>query len=272
MKPNESQRKFNAILLSDIHLDFIDEEEREKFFEKLQGLQADFFLIGGDIADGRRALLFLEQLQTKVQKKIYFILGNHDFYGESIIVQRERAQMLTKRIPDLVYLTFSSYIPLSPELALVGSDGWADAQEGEFFLSNVSLRDYFEIEELKACSREERFETLKELGQDLANSAEEKLKKALELHDKVIFLTHPPPFRSVCLYEGSVTDDDWAPHFVCKAMGEMLTRVMLEHPSKNCVVYAGHSHHEAYAKILPNLEVYVTGSIYGEPEFHSISL
>ena len=36
----------------------------------------------------------------------------------------------------------------------------------------------------------------------------------------VIVLTHVPPFREACWYQGHTTDDHWAPFFVCGEVGQ----------------------------------------------------
>lgn len=258
--------------LTDLHLDAADSDLREQFFYELQEMPADFLLVGGDIGDGPLALQFLTELQKKSQKPVYFILGNHDYYGLSIDVQRLRAQKVADANPELCYLTKHGVVSLSSRTALIGHDGWADAREGKFLLSSVCLRDYFEIEDLKGRSSIELQEKLQELGQESAFEAEAKLRAALLTHQRVIFITHAPPFRSVCLYEGRMTDDLWAPHFVNKAMGDMLNRVMQEHPEKECLVLAGHSHHEAEAEILPNLTVKVAHSTYGKPTYELLTV
>jgi len=258
--------------LTDLHLDTAESEVREHFFHEVAEMPVDFLLVGGDTGDGPRALTFLQELQKRAEKMVYFILGNHDYYGLSIDVQRQRAVQLTQENTELCYITKQAVISLSERTALIGHDGWADAREGHFLLSSVCLRDYFEIEDLKGRSSIELQDKLHELGDEAAAEAEKKLRAALQSHQRVIFITHAPPFRSVCLYEGRITDDIWAPHFVGKTMGDMLKRVMQEYPEKQCLVLAGHSHHEAEAEILPNLTVRVAHSTYGKPTFELLAV
>jgi hypothetical protein len=79
-------------------------------------------------------------------------------------------------------------------------------------------------------------------------------------------LTHVPPFREACWYEGRISDDNWLPYFTCKAMGDVLTRVMRERPQKRMTVLCGHTHGAGEADILPNLHVRTGGAEYGRPE------
>lgn len=76
---------------------------------------------------------------------------------------------------------------------------------------------------------------------------------------------HAPPFRGACIYEGKVTSDNWAPHFVCRSMGDMLLEEMTRHPDKRCLVLAGHSHHAADISPVANLRVVVSASDYQSP-------
>ncbi|MDB6081301.1 MAG: hypothetical protein JWO53_573 [Chlamydiia bacterium] len=245
--------------LADLHLDAIDPDIRDNFFEKIAlEKEASAILVGGDTADGAASLGYLQKLQKISQKPLYFILGNHDFYGESMAIQKKRASDLAHKEKDFYYLTQRDPIELSPTTALIGHDGWADGQDGALSLSTVCLRDHFEIEELKARSPDELAIVLQELGEEAALEVERKLRKAFQKYQKVIFLTHAPPFREACLYENKVASDLWAPHFVAKAVGDTLKRLLQEFPGKECVVLAGHTHHEANVQILKNLEIKVT--------------
>lgn len=255
--------------LTDLHLDAAENEVRAHFFETVSEYPADVILIGGDIADGATSLLYLQHF-AELGKKVYFILGNHDFYGASIDVQKQKAKALAAQEKNLTYLTYSEPVAISKQTCLMGHDGWADAREGDFLLSRVCIRDYVEIDELKSRSPVELKEYLHELADEATAVCEKKLLQALDEYHKVIFLTHAPPFREACLFQGKVTDDVWAPHFVSSVMGKMLRRVMSQFPQNECSVLAGHSHHEAKVQILENLSIEVQESTLGVPEFHAL--
>ncbi|HXF29170.1 MAG TPA: metallophosphoesterase [Chlamydiales bacterium] len=258
--------------MSDLHFDSAEEEVRKKFFHALHKINCDVTLISGDIADGPKSLKYLKALREHIKGPIYFILGNHDFYGLAIDIHKKRAQEFAAAEANLYYLTTLPFVSLNETTALVGHDGWADAGEGTFLLSTVCLRDYFEIVDLKGRAPKELEEKLHELGKEAALQAEQEMRAALEKHQKVIFLTHAPPFREACLFEGNITNDDWAPHFVDKAMGQMLRCVMEQHPDKSCLVLSGHTHHEAERQILPNLAVRVAHAEYGDPRYQLLTM
>jgi predicted phosphohydrolase len=91
----------------------------------------DAWLLGGDIGDARSVVPFLRQFHDQVPVPIYFVLGNHDFYYSSIAVVREQVGECVRYCSRLAWLTGSGAQFLSPTLALVGDDSWADARFGD---------------------------------------------------------------------------------------------------------------------------------------------
>ncbi len=68
---------------SDVHLDRMDVGEREEFKEYLQELAPDGFILAGDIGEADSVAGFLEDFCRTLSCPIYFVLGNHDFWGSS---------------------------------------------------------------------------------------------------------------------------------------------------------------------------------------------
>ena len=133
--------------LTDIHLNFVALDERQDFLKRVSE-RCDAVVISGDIGESPDIVSFLGEMEDVLQKPIYFVLGNHDFYGGSITRTRARVGQLARQSNHLVYLTQEGVIQLSPNTALVGHDGWADARLGDFDRSDILLNDYFLIEEL----------------------------------------------------------------------------------------------------------------------------
>jgi hypothetical protein len=242
-------------LLFDLHLDDVANEEKEQFFSKIFSEPYDGYIIGGDIADGMLSLQYLERFAALSARELYFVLGNHDFFGTSIANVRKKAAELCQKEKKLIYLSLAPPIELSPNTCLIGHDGWTDGREGDYLASPVVLHDYLEIEELKGKSPKELLKTLQTLALFAKKSIEEKLQVALQKYKKVIFATHIPPFREVCVHDGKIADDLWAPHFVSKITGQALCYWMGKNPDKELLVLCGHSHTETHVKILANLEV-----------------
>jgi hypothetical protein len=150
-------------------------------------------------------------------------------------------------------------------VGLVGVDGWADARLGDYVRSPVVLNDYLLIAELAGLGRAERQGRLHALGDAEAARLAELLAAALARFRRVIVATHVPPFKEACWHEGRISNDDWLPHFTCRAAGEVLRRAAADHPDRKIRVLCGHTHSSGTADILPNLRVVTGGAEYGEP-------
>ncbi len=70
--------------LTDIHLNFVRPPVVEALIASLADTDADAFLIGGDIGEAPDVTFYLNTLNDRLQRPIYFVLGNHDFYHGSI--------------------------------------------------------------------------------------------------------------------------------------------------------------------------------------------
>src|SRR5690606_22768183 len=127
--------------LTDIHLNFLSPGQIAEFLNLVAGHEPDALLITGDIGEAPSVAPLLEQIDDAIQKPIYFVLGNHDFYGGSIETVRTAAAMLVQRRPNLRYLTAMEAVELTPEVGLIGDDGWADARLGDYERSYVMMND-----------------------------------------------------------------------------------------------------------------------------------
>lgn len=244
--------------MTDLHLDAMPAEKWQNFFRMLANESFEALLIGGDVFNGINSLKVIKEIESLIERPLYFVLGNHDFYYGSIEKIRKLAKALAFKTRNLYYLTYTSPIALTSDVALVGHDGWSDAQTGNFLASTIVLNDYLFIDELKNIKGRDLQEKLKELGAEAAQRAQKALSEALGKFSKVLFLTHSPPFREACLYEGKVCDDNWGPHFVSTAVGQMILKEAELHPDKTIVVLSGHSHEKADLLVADNVRV-VTG-------------
>lgn len=255
---------------TDLHLDFLDADGVERFAALLEKSPADAFLIGGDIAKAGSIERHLRSLEARLLRPVYFVLGNHDFYVGSIARVRDAMRELTRRSKLLRWLPAAGVIPLTPETALVGHDGWGDARLGNADTTPVRLNDFVMIEELSSLSRERRRDRLRALGDEAAAHLREVLPRALATHRKAIVLTHVPPFREACWHQGEISDDDWLPYFTCRAAGEALLEVMKARPDRDVTVLCGHTHGAGTAELLPNLRVWTGGADYGHPRLERL--
>jgi calcineurin-like phosphoesterase family protein len=256
--------------LTDIHLNFLADDARENFFSEVADSRPNAILLGGDIAESHDLIGYLEQMAARWSCPIYFVLGNHDFYFGSIAGVRGEVERLCSRVPNLVWLSQSEPVELSPDSGLVGHDGWADARLGDYLRSMVMMNDYRLIEELAAADKLERWPLLKALGDEAANHLRRVLPAAAERFGQVVVLTHVPPLREACWYEGQISNDEWLPHFTCQAVGDVLLEMAARYPHRRFTVLCGHTHSRGEANPAPNLTIFTGHAEYGQPEVQHI--
>jgi Icc protein len=258
--------------LTDIHLNFLRPSISEAFMESLAETDADIFLIGGDIGEAPNVALYLNALDNHLQRPVYFVLGNHDFYRGSITGVRENIRKLCAAVPNLVWLPDAGVVPLTADACLVGHDGWGDGRLGDYDGSDVVLNDWGMIEEFGGFeeNRSNRLSKLNALGDEAAAHFRSVLPDALQRFKHVVVLTHVPPFREACWHEGKTSDDNWLPHFTCKAVGDVLAEAMAAAPDRQMTVLCGHTHGSGEAQILPTLRVFTGAAIYGQPGIQKV--
>jgi predicted phosphohydrolase len=222
-------------------------------------------LITGDLSEGDDVVFQLRRLAESLRQTIFFVLGNHDFYGASIASMRNAVSSLSREIPSLVYLTDSQPVELAPGSFLVGEDGWGDATRGDYENSRVRMNDFTAIEDFMRLDPTGWPHLMRQQGAESAQRLADKLGALAGKAERVLVATHVPPFRRSCWYQGHTTDDNWAPFFVCGQVGETLERFAAEHPRLRVDVVCGHTHHGGTAAIRDNLTVYTAGAEYGAP-------
>ena len=252
--------------LTDIHLSFVEPRKRQRFVDRVAEASPDVLLLGGDIGEAENAVQFLENLVHVFEVPTYFVLGNHDFYGGGIGSVRNAVDQLDDQLENLTYLTTaSSPIALTERTGLVGHDGWADGREGDYHRSLVMMNDYRLIEELAAFSKTDRLQELHRLGDEAATHIRDQLGKALPAFEEVLLLTHVPPMREACWYQGKISDDEWSPHFVCQAVGRAILDLAGLHPQKQITVLCGHTHSPGICNPAENVHVITGAAEYGNP-------
>ncbi len=251
--------------LTDPHLNFLDGDALDAFIEALQAEPVDGLVLTGDIAEADSVLPIMERLDQRLSYPIYFVLGNHDYYGSSVSETRRAVERWVAGSARSHWLPASGVLGLSETTALIGHSGWGDGRIGDFLESNVNLNDYRLIEDLSGLPKSELYERLKQLGDEAAVHLKQTLLQALDDYDEVIVATHVPPFLESCWYQEQTVLNEWTPHFTCEAVGQVLKQVMRDHRNKTLRVYCGHTHNGGVAQVLPNLVVYTGGAEYHRP-------
>ena len=250
--------------VTDIHLDFLGESEIARFCDALTSAGPDGVLVGGDIAQAASFEAALHQMEERVGKPIWFVLGNHDFYGATVAAVRQRAVRLSQE-GRIVWLGAVEVVELTQHTGLVGHDGWGDARLGDHESSNVILNDFLRIADLVTPDRANLARVLGRLGAESALHLRRVLPMALERFAHVVVLTHVPPFRDACWHEGRISSDDYLPYFACKATGDVLLDQASRHCDRRLTVLCGHTHSAGECQPLPNLRVITGAAEYGRP-------
>lgn len=260
--------------LTDIHLNFIDDVARQKFYHEIINTQCDGVLISGDIAEAINVEAILIEMSEYIKKPIYFVLGNHDYYRGQINEVRNTMTALTGSHKNLFWLPAAGVQKLDNSTFLIGQDGWADGRLGDYTNSRVTLNDSRLISDLFQAKILGKYELLEKM-QKLADEDSVRLRTDFEQainHNpkKIIVLTHVPSFKESCMHQGKISDDDWLPYFSSKAIGDALLKTARDNLSIEFLVLCGHTHSQSIYKPLENLLIRSGRSEYCHPEIQDL--
>jgi len=257
---------------SDIHLDKLRRPEQfALFFDKINDPKYnDGIFITGDIALGNMIVEFLHAFEkAAANKKIWFVLGNHDYYNTSFKAMSNKLKKFDGQNSNCCYLTNKKQsVQLNDFTCLVGVDGWYDGKYAPFENSKLLMKDDIDlIKEFKSLSTMNDFySSCKQYSVEFAKKLELQLQDAIEKNYKtVIVLTHVPPFKENSVYDGKQSDKDWLPFFSSKEIGDVLLKFAKNNPFVNFRVFCGHSHGTAYYSPIMNLECKTSYAKYGYP-------
>lgn len=248
---------------TDIHLNFAPPAQVEAFVAELG--QGDAVLLTGDLAEATDVEAWLVRLADRLRRPLWFVLGNHDYYGGRIPEVRARITALCQDHPHLRWLPAAGVVHLSDKAALVGHDGWGDARNGDFMKTPVRLNDHVWIDGLNDLPRAELRRRLQALGDESAAHLRAVLPAALAQYPAVIVATHVPPFVESCWHEGRTSTWEWTADFSNQAAGAALLEMADAFPDREILVLCGHTHGQGEATLRPNLRVWTGGAEYGEP-------
>jgi predicted MPP superfamily phosphohydrolase len=260
--------------LTDIHLNFVAAATRKRFYQEIINTGCECVLISGDIAEAPIIKEILQELADFIERPIYFVLGNHDYYSGQVEAVRSTVTALTISEKYLFWLPASDPLRLDKNTLLVGQDGWADGRLGNYYESPVVLNDSLMIADLfqvKMLGRSQLLEKMQQLADHDATNLQENLMQAVMEHPKrIIILTHVPPFKEACMHEGRISNDNWLPYFASKISGDVLTSLCTAHPDIDFLVLCGHTHGMAKYCPLTNLTIEVGHAEYNKPKIQRI--
>lgn len=270
--------KTNFIWGTDVHLDCLEDDNNTGVEvvswvkQNLSEKDSDTILLTGDISLGPHVIRHLKLIKDGSKKKVYFVLGNHDYWDTSIEKLRKEIVHPDLVTDGIVWLGGVDYVPFGESIALVGHDGWYDALNGDFKSSRFVMKDWFNTEEFSTDLRN-IVSTARKLAAGAVSHIEKACIKAIaEGRKKIIMLTHFPPFVEACFYRGKRTEVHALPWYSSRLMGEVLLALSEKYPDINFTVLCGHTHSFADVTIRPNLRVVVGSSDYGSPDSNMIGV
>ena len=265
-----SECVLDILWITDPHLDHLGHDDCKAWFQRIESFQGSGILITGDIGESDSVCEFLEQA-ARLHSCIWFVLGNHDYYGSTIGDTRARVLSLSERVPSLHYLSQTTPIYHGDTSVLIGVDGWSDGRAGDFLSSPVMLNDYRRIGDLSGLEITARLRKLKDLGDSEAAVIRRKLETLdISAIRKIRIATHVPPFAEACWYEGSNAVNEWTPHFTGLAVGYEILRFAEANPQIQFEVYCGHGHNAGQVTLSSNILVETGAAVYGDWKPHRV--
>jgi predicted phosphodiesterase len=257
--------------LTDLHLDRPTAEAREQFYLRLKGARFDAAVITGDISCGNKIDGHLADIaRASSPRKVYFLLGNHDFYGSSFSEVQKRVERVCGQHGNLRQLGHGEIIALGKSDALIGHQGWADGRGGWGSRSLARNPDFYAIEDFQGLPREEAFGRMRELGNASAQYFRSRLPYALTCHHRVWIATHVPPFPQAAHYDNRPCSRLHQPFYSNVSAGTVIRGIAESFPDRRLTVLCGHTHCRAAVQAADNIYVLVGAARTGSPDFQRV--
>lgn len=254
-----------CVWLTDIHLNFLKPEQIDAFYDTVAAARPGAVLVSGDISVGATCGALMDRLGERLQRPVYFVLGNHDFWERGWEEQREAMTLLTEASSWASWLPAAGVVELTPATGLVGHDGWYDGRAGDYDGSGVMMNDWVRMSDFAYQGKAGRLATMQALAAQAAGHIRTVLPQALARYPEVVCVTHVPPFPEAAWHDGRYSDDQWQPYMTSQVMGDTLRAIMAEHPDRRCTVLCGHTHGSGEFQAAPNLLVRTGAAAYRAP-------
>ena len=274
---------------TDVHLDCVESDAViGEFAASVKHTGVDGLLLTGDISNGREIVRHLRLLHRVLDLPVYFVAGNHDFYGTSVREGRKQLAELSRQIPALKYMSAERFVPVSSDVALIGHDGWYDALNGDWRRSNFLMNDWRKIAEFfevapwnpaaagfhgAQLSMAPIVSVARKLAYEAVQHIESSIRAAaLAGHRTIVLLTHVPPWQAAAWHEGKPQDVGHVPWYTSKLMGDAIIAAAAQHPQLKFAVLCGHTHSRWSGNVADNVSVHVGAAEYGAPRAQPLSI
>lgn len=247
------------LVASDLHLNYFDNNFIKNLGKSFSKIPANGLIICGDISLSTSFSDALKYLQEGLEKSIYFVLGNHDFWGSSFEKVEEMANALSNE--DIVWLNKQD-VHLNDNTVLSGFDGWYDCVNNiENVNSGILMRDWIRIENFYS-SNKSHIEISKERSQNSYKFSDRIIKNQKSGYKNQIIITHVPPFPQLVKekpgHEAYYTSID---------AGNMLISACSTLEKTICL--SGHTHNKA-EYVVDNIHCYTMEACRGKPNISGI--
>ena len=259
--PSPYNQSTSVLFVTDLHLDRASDDQIDDLLHRLRQTRAGNVIITGDISDAVHLEEHLRILATTcAPRPLYFLTGNHDFYGGSFMEVENELDALCRVIPNLHHLDGNRITTLANGIGLIGHRGWPDARAGDGMATAIENPDGWSIEDLRHLDHQQLLSRMRSMGRESAAKLRSLYPLALTRFRHVIVAMHVPPFYNSVFHKGRPADKQHLPHFCCQTVGVMLTSVLKAFPHRRVSVLAGHSHGSCSKRITHNLTVRVGAS------------
>lgn len=251
---------------TDTHLDKVPPWSLIRFILHIRKENPKGVFLTGDISNGVMTAWHLQLLATFIKCPIYFVLGNHDYHFSSIEKTHKKIRELCKKFPNLIWMTDAGVVHLNQEVALIGTEGWYDAEKGKPGYLKFTF-DWILTEDFRKLPNwDKRLDFWRQMADQSANDIVDKLEKSIEQGYKTIYiLTHFPPWKEATRDVGTMFEKFWLPYNCNIRMGKALKKAMEDHKKRYITVLAGHTHTDCWIHVSRNIECKVSkAKYYGE--------
>lgn len=263
----------SLVWCTDIHLNFLNSKESKfssienfgSFLRNEVNNDNAILVISGDISESPNLKNHLLALYNGWGKKIYFVLGNHDYYKASFEETENLVREFVLNNSDFIWLN-DNPIDLG-SIILCGNGSWYDGKSGKINHNN-RLNDFYLIKDLKSLYYDNLSQTIADKAQACTLQAKKVLDEACKFKKDIFFITHVSPFPDISSYKRY----DSFPYSSNISMGNMLVDLANDNPEIKFTVLSGHNHTYGNVNICDNLCAKIGKANYYAPDIAEIFL
>lgn len=253
-------KQLKYLWLTDCHTKIVD---RFRLLNAVLQSRPYGVFLTGDMSEGFAFLSDLEFLGKKIGRPLYFVLGNHEFWGSSFEKTYNGVRALCQQYKNLIWLDEAGIVPLNEQTACIGIGGWYDARTGnpdylKYTFDWWAIKDFRQLPNMKA-----RIEKFRAIADESAKIITARLEEAIETYKVVYLLTHYPPYVEADRANNWISEKFYEPYNTNVVLGQAIDKVMEKHKKRYLHILCGHTHSPVQIVRSRNVECRVgRGSYY----------